>query len=471
MYLRNVGTQEAEPSPYSTLLKTLGLRFEREHLASFASCLDLSGTPREKREQLTQEAVKRQEPAIYQASMTATVRFGSTEVIVVGDPDFILCQDGSYIIRDVKLARRINENDHPEILRQVELYGWLFEQTFGIPPARLEVLTSKKELVPIEYDGGKLALIEIERQIGIRALTASPYSPVGWSKCSPCGYKDHCWKQAEERRDVALVCGVDQSLARALRTQGVISFDNLIAQFTDETLADFKRPRGEKMQRVGKSAGTILKMASALATGKDIHLGPAEIPQSDNFVIFDLEGLPPHMDELQKIYLWGTQVYGTKPGEFKAATAEFGKDGDRIGWAMFLENADAIFGKYGEIPFIHWHHYEKTNVEMYIDRYGDSGGIAERVIDNMVDILPLVKQSIALPLPSYSLKIVEKHIGFKRTQDEYGGDWSIAKYIEATETEDKDLRDKTMESILTYNREDLAATWAVFEWFRKKIQE
>ena len=108
---------------------------------------------------------------------------------------------------------------------------------------------------------------------------------------------------------------------------------------------------------------------------------------------------------------------------------------------------------------------------MYIDRYGDSGGIAERVIDNMIDILPLVKQSIALPLPSYSLKVVEKYIGFKRTQDEYGGDWSIAKYIEATETEDTDLRNRTMEAILTYNREDLAATWAVFEWFRNKLRE
>jgi predicted RecB family nuclease len=42
-----------------------------------------------------------------------------------------------------------------------------------------------------------------------------------------------------------------------------------------------------------------------------------------------------------------------------------------------------------------------------------------------------------ISVPSYSLKVAEKYIGFERTQDEYGGDWAMAKYIEATELEDE----------------------------------
>ena len=38
----------------------------------------------------------------------------------------------------------------------------------------------------------------------------------------------------------------------------------------------------------------------------------------------------------------------------------------------------------------------------------------------------------------------------------------MAKYIEATETEDENLREEVMDQILTYNREDLEATWACF---------
>ena len=71
-----------------------------------------------------------------------------------------------------------------------------------------------------------------------------------------------------------------------------------------------------------------------------------------------------------------------------------------------------------------------------------------------------------LPLPSYSLKVVEEYVGFKRTQEEYGGQWSMAQYIEATEIEDEVARQKVIDEILKYNEEDLAATWAVLCWVR-----
>jgi len=48
------------------------------------------------------------------------------------------------------------------------------------------------------------------------------------------------------------------------------------------------------------------------------------------------------------------------------------------------------------------------------------------------------------------------------------GDWAMAKYIEATETENREKRDDLMAQILTYNREDLEATWAVLNWIKSK---
>jgi predicted RecB family nuclease len=59
-------------------------------------------------------------------------------------------------------------------------------------------------------------------------------------------------------------------------------------------------------------------------------------------------------------------------------------------------------------------------------------------------------------------------VGFKRSQAEFGGSWSMAKYIEATETEDEKLRHQVMGEILLYNKEDLTATWAVYQWLRNK---
>jgi len=109
-----------------------------------------------------------------------------------------------------------------------------------------------------------------------------------------------------------------------------------------------------------------------------------------------------------------------------------------------------------------------THINQYIARYGAPDGIAARVLRNLLDLLPLTRNSIVLPLPSYSLKVVEGYVGFQRTQDEYGGSWAMAQFILATETDDEAERNRLMGEILKYNVEDLAATWAVFDWLRGK---
>ena len=44
----------------------------------------------------------------------------------------------------------------------------------------------------------------------------------------------------------------------------------------------------------------------------------------------------------------------------------------------------------------------------------------------------------------------------------------MAQFILATETDDEAKRNILMAEILKYNEEDLAATWAVFDWLRNK---
>lgn len=64
--------------------------------------------------------------------------------------------------------------------------------------------------------------------------------------------------------------------------------------------------------------------------------------------------------------------------------------------------------------------------------------------------------------------MVEEYVGFKRSQDEYGGQRAMAMFIEATETQDQAKRESLMQQLLIYNEEDLGATWAVFEWLRSR---
>ena len=393
---------------------------------------------------------------------------GGVPVTIVGRPDFLVVDGDGYLIRDSKLSRQVDDKHHIEITLQLQLYGWLFEQAVGAPAKLLQVHTGKGEIVDVPYDGGAAPLAELARILALKQLGTEPYEPLGWTKCGGCGYSGHCWPPAEVRQDVSLVMEVDQGLARKLHGDGIESARQLVSRFDVQRLSQLKRPWGDREQKVGKKAEKILLYAEVLESGKERVLGTAAIPVHDNYVMFDLEGMPPHLDELEKIYLWGMQVCGKRPGAFIGVTAGFGADGDRDGWVEFLAAARRIFAEHGDIPFVHWHHYEKTHVDQYISRYGDPDGTAARVLRNLLDLLPITRNAVALPLPSYSLKVVEGHVGFKRKQEEFGGDWAMAQFILATETTDEVKRNALMVEILTYNEEDLAATWAVFEWLRDK---
>jgi predicted RecB family nuclease len=254
---------------------------------------------------------------------------------------------------------------------------------------------------------------------------------------------------AERSRDVALVPGVDRALALDLYSCGIRTYDDL-------------------SMRVDTASPQILQAARAMATNTEIVLQRPVIPPSSCYVMFDLEGLPPQLDELEKVYLWGMQTRGDETGPYMGVCAGFGEDGDREGWHLFLSAAQHIFERHGDVPFVHWAAHDKRTITRYVERFGDRDGVAQRVTMNLLDLLAVTQSSIALPLPSYSLKVVEKHVGFERALPEAHGEWSVAAFIEAVETHDEDRRRVLMEQIRQYNREDLGAMWAVQTWLQRQ---
>lgn len=468
VFLRARGETEEPPGPFELLLREFGLRHEREHLKTFGSYADLSNGSRQEREQRTAEAVRSSIPVLYQPAFRRVFAIQGKNVEITGDPDFLIWQDGHYAIRDCKLARRVTEQDHPEILRQVELYGWLCEPTLGQRPSGLEIYNGVRELVPLPYDGGHRALGLVEEIVALKAAAAEPFSPVGWSKCNGCGFHGRCWPAAVEARDVAIVPGVDQGLTVALRKLGISTIDQLLANLDVRRLAGLRRTWGTRLRVVGSKSEGIFRMAKAIASGTESMISPPAIPSSPNYVVLDLEGVPPYFDDLDKIYLWGLRVYGDRPGPHMMALIGFGANGDQEGWETFLATAENIFNEYGDPPFVHWSQYERVRLDVYLERFGDRRGIGARVRADLCDLLRATQNAVALPLPSYSLKVVEKHVGFERTLLDTGGAWAIAKYIEAVETEDIAQRAALIDEVRAYNEEDLAATWAVLRWLKTK---
>jgi predicted RecB family nuclease len=469
VFLRHRGEKEAEPSAFEEVLRRLGIQHEQEHLATLGAYVDLSGLTFDMRVRRTLEAITNRVAVIYQPAFQVNTIISGTYVEVVGMPDFLIFDGNGYVIRDSKLSRRIDDDNHPEILLQVGLYGWLFRKACGSRPKAIQVHSGTNEIINIPYDGGTTALTMLAKILALKQLKQEEYEPVGYSKCGGCGFNERCWAQAEAASDVALIPDVDQSLAKALHEIGVCTREELLAAFNVTSLNEFKRPVGTRQQKVGKRAERILLFADAMEKQQEKILAVPAIPSFPNYVMFDLEGMPPQFDdELDRIYLWGMQVFGDNPTEFMPSVAGFGTNGDKEGWLDFLGKAEQIFQQYGDIRFVHWASYEKTYLDRYIKRFGDVDGIAARVKANLLDLLTVARDSVVLPVPSFSLKVIEKYVGYKRTQTVYGGDFSMAMFIEAVETSDEAKRNELMGEILKYNSEDLAATWAVFQWLKSK---
>ena len=464
VFLLAHGAVGAPAGPYAEVVRQLGAQHEAKHLGQLGPYLDLRPGQALEREERTRRAIDEGIGIIYHPRLRAAAPLNGGAIDVVGEPDYLIRVDGGYAIRDSKVARRINEDDHPEILRQVETYGWLYERAAGRPPAQLQVHAGTDEIIDVPYDGGKRALALIEQIAGWQTMPNEPYRAVSWSGCGPCGFNDRCVSDAADRRDPALIPDVDKNLAMQLHQDGVKSWDELRTRYDEPTLAELRRPWGKGMQRVGKKAGRILISAEALAEDKAIWLAAPALPAARDWVMFDLEGFPPQLDEDQKIFVWGLQVFGDHPGQYSASVPGFEADGDEMAWRGFLRDAANVFRQHGDIPFVHWAHYERDRLAKYIDRYGDLDGVGARVMTNLLDLLPVVRDAVALPLPSYSLKVVEQYVGYERSQVEYGGEWAMATYFQAMKLADRSAATVLVDEVLKYNREDLEATWAVFRW-------
>jgi predicted RecB family nuclease len=519
-------------SPFDKLLQDLGLRHERAHLAALSGVVDLSilrDNPIA-RERRTLAAIGECVTAIYQPLFRTQVSLDGELCELVGEPDFLVNHpDGDgYVIRDSKLARNPTSSRHLAIPLQLQIYGLLYERAAGQRPRELQIHAGGGDIVRVPYDGQAPVIEALSRHRRMRLASPDAWEPVGWTKCNGCGFHDRCWGEAAAAGDVSLLTTVNQERARNLRARGIATIQALPAAIDDPAHLDFFW-EGKTDIRVRGFVPGLRRSVEAFLSGKPVVIAAPDLPDADDCVMLDLEGLPPYLDDLEKIYLWGIKDYRGVSPRFLPALAGFGPDGDRAGWDQFLAICASLLAERPNLRFVHWGNYEQTKIRDYMERYGErssgSGiaghpeersngesrtrcapagssapdlwipvpgepsterdgvaspspssagaglapappGTADRVLERLIDLLTVVRTSVVLPLPSYGLKVVEKFVGFRRRLAEYQGSLAMARYIEACETSDPATKEEIMAEILIYNQEDLDATRAVMEWLR-----
>jgi len=461
-----------EPGPYEDALKRLYESHWDAHRQLHTGCLDLGMLEEAERTVATIDAIKSRVPVISKPLLAVRSHLGGRSVEIFGEADFLILHGDRYIARNISLARRITPASTSRAsVASLQLFGWLMKRALQLPPAELEILTGNNQIVALpRADADILRLLF--QILAAKSSTLPPFSPVGLSKCSGCRFRTRCWTAAEERSDIALLPGVDQELARVLMRQGVSSVQNLLSSYDPDRLANLSRIVASRSVRVGNRAVRIFASARAFGSSSPLWMDQIEakdssLPQSPNWIILDLEGMPPHLDSPEIVFLYGMQVFGAQPGPYLSSIGSLDTVTDAAAWQGFLAHAQAIFNEYGDLPIVHWHHYEPAMLKKYINRHGDIDGIGARVLNNLIDLLPIVQDSVALPTSTYSLKAVEKFAGFTRSQTEFGGDWAMSQFLQATKFGAQEGDDRIIANIKRYNEEDLQATFAVLTWLQQ----
>ena len=186
---------------------------------------------------------------------------------------------------------------------------------------------------------------------------------------------------------------------------------------------------------------------------------------SKSDIFFDMEGYASNNNNLE--YLFGVHY---NEDLFK----EFWGHNELDEQKSFLEVLQFFEKHINNNPdahIYHYHHYETTALKKLANKYHFGKDILDSLINKgaVVDLYPVVKESLRISEPRYRLKNIEKFYMKARTDVVSSAISSIETYKTWTETQDNQL----LKDIAQYNKSDCVSTKLLLKWLSdlKPIQK
>ncbi len=275
------------------------------------------------------------------------------------------------------------------------------------------------------------------------------------NRCSLCPWFNQCYEIAQSQRHLSLLPGVTPSRYPALQQLNLTTVEALAAvnPVQLEPLSGFG---GEVAVKLVQQAQAISQnQAIALMTEKTAaevsFLG--YLPTTTIELYFDIEAEP----GLNLAYLHGVLVVDRQAGSqtFHPLLAEHPK-AEVVVWQQFLE----LVHTYPTAPIFHFCAYEVQTVERLAKLYQTPQHLVKPLLKRFVDLHQWVTHTVALPVESYTLKLIARWLGFQWRDAQANGAQSIYWYTQWLQTGDRAF----LEVILRYNEDDCRATYSIKDW-------
>jgi len=444
------GFETTEANPFDALVVSMGNDYE-ETVRLQLSATGTMATAQSAEH--TKALMAAETPIIYQAQLV------DDREEFIGYPDFLIRQaDGHYQAADAKLARSVKEG----IAVQLGFYRRLLGN--GLPAL---AYLGTGDVVEI---GDETNPDVNEYIIGIRSVLAQTEPPLvrySETKCKACSFYEVCKPDFVEREELTLIYGIDSRSAPGLERNGITTI-SMLADADPASIPDIPYLKGlEKKQRA-------VLQAKAWKTGDMYKLNDIVLP-GGTWVHFDIEANPLTKNCEDHVYLWGFLKPGYDKNDFDYVWTD-SQDDDRGGWDGFLAKVEGYRVIWPDVRLVNYSNYERTKIKEYAERYAmqDHPTVVWLLDEDngpLFDLQKPVRDSLILPVAGYGLKAICKHeklVDFQWEDDDSGSQWSVVQYVGFLTESDPTKKEAMMQSILTYNRDDVIATRRLEEWLKKQ---
>ena len=412
----------------------------------------------------TLDALRARRKVIYQAAFYS----GDFQ----GFADFLVWQEeGFYQVVDSKLARSAKVT----ALLQLAAYAQqLRALDIPVSPRVSLWLGDGTESVHFLADIEPVYDLRMKR---LRGLVASRQDaakrgdgPIDWrdQEYSYCANCELCEIEIERHDDLHQIADMRRDQRSKIMAHGI------------STMTDFASFTGTIPDLNPKSQANLIAQARAQVRSKEARdskpfvdfdrpEGLRALPDpSPGDIFFDFEG-DPLFDEGEHIgldYLFG---WVGQTGQFDYLWAD-SFEAEKQAFESFVDMLVELRDEHPDMHVYHYASYEQTHLLQLAQRHGTrEDEVDELVRDHvLVNLLPIVKNSLRLGQPSYSIKYLEKvFLSTPRAGDVTNAVDSVVdyhRYRTAHSAGDVDARDLIRANVLDYNKTDCLSTRELYQW-------
>lgn len=362
--------------------------------------------------------------SVFQPAETFEI-FGKT---LLAQPDFIIKESNGYKIIVHKKAKNFKR----KYILEAAFYGYVFSSKGWY--VKDVVFVSPFFKISVDWKEGVEYLFSVLQAIS--NLTEPP-DPVPTRMCRNCFIQDECSNILIKKGDLRTIHGVGNKIIKELEELGIKNLWEL-SEASESLLAKFfGHERGRKLK----------KMAEALITKNPVFL--KKIPEISEGIILDMESYPEKdidflygfLEREKYIPFFVNELFNTKETFFKV-----------------LEYLESKRG-----PIYHYHGFEPKRFRKLLLKFKLNPRKFSKLLKRFTDVYTLLSTTVALPVTSYSLKVVGKWLGY-RWRINLAGSAVISHYEKWLRTGVK----KYFDEILIYNEDDVRATKKILDFLKEQ---